>query len=88
MKPTPGHIAILGAGESGVGAAVLAKKQGWNVFVSDFGKVKEKFAKELDAMSVEWEQGKHSEERILNCKLIVKSPGIPDTAPLIVKSVA
>ncbi|MDC0257139.1 UDP-N-acetylmuramoyl-L-alanine--D-glutamate ligase [Crocinitomicaceae bacterium] len=88
MKPTPGHIAILGAGESGVGAAILAKKQGWEVFVSDFGKVKENFAKELTDLSVEWEQGKHSEERILNAKLIVKSPGISDTAPLILKAIA
>lgn len=86
MKPTPGHIAILGAGESGVGAAILAKKQGWDVFVSDFGKVKGNFANELDQLSVEWEQGMHSEERILSAKLIVKSPGIPDTATLIVKA--
>ena len=86
MKPTPGHIAILGAGESGVGAAVLAKKQGWEVFVSDFGKVKDKFAKELTELSVEWEQGKHSESRILNANLIVKSPGIPDTVSLLVKA--
>ncbi len=88
MKPTPGHIAILGAGESGVGAAILAKKQGWEVFVSDFGKVKMPFAKELDKLGIEWEEGKHSEERILSSKLIVKSPGIPDTAPLIVKAVS
>ncbi|GAB5417716.1 MAG: UDP-N-acetylmuramoyl-L-alanine--D-glutamate ligase [Crocinitomicaceae bacterium] len=86
MKPTPGYIAILGAGESGVGAAILAKKQGWEIFVSDFGKVKENFAKKLDGIGVEWEQEKHSEERILKADLIVKSPGIPDTAPLIVKA--
>ena len=67
---------------------MLAKKQGWEVFVSDFGKVKENFAKELTDLSVEWEQGKHSEERILNAKLIVKSPGIPDMAPLILKAIA
>lgn len=88
MKPTPGHIAILGAGESGVGAAILAKKQGWEVFVSDFGKVKQDFAEELNALKVDWEQGKHSEERILSANLIVKSPGIPDTVPLILKALA
>lgn len=76
----------MGAGESGVGAAILAIKQGWEVFVSDFGTVKDVFAKELDALSLEWEQGKHSEGRVLNATLIVKSPGIPDTAPLIVKA--
>ena len=77
----------MGAGESGVGAAILAKKQGWEVFVSDLGKVKEKFAEQLDAIPVEWEQEQHSEERILNADIIVKSPGIPDTAPLIVKAI-
>lgn len=78
----------MGAGESGVGAAILAKKQGWDVFVSDFGSVKEKFASELEVLGVEWEQGKHSEERILNSKLIVKSPGIPETTPLVLKALA
>jgi len=86
LIPTPGHIAILGAGESGVGAAILAKMQGWEVFVSDFGKVKDKFAQQLNAIPVDWEQGQHSEERILRADVIVKSPGIPETAPLIVKA--
>lgn len=79
------HIAILGAGESGVGAAILAKKMGWNVFVSDFGTIKEEFKIELNERGFEWEEGKHSEERILNADLIIKSPGIPEKAPLIVK---
>ena len=79
------HIAILGAGESGVGAAILAKKMGWNVFVSDFGPIKEEFKSELNQNGFEWEEGKHSEERILNADLVIKSPGIPDKAPLIIK---
>ena len=79
------HIAILGAGESGVGAAILAKKMGWNVFVSDFGAIKDEFKTELTENGFEWEEGKHSEERILNADLIIKSPGIPDKAPLIKK---
>jgi UDP-N-acetylmuramoylalanine--D-glutamate ligase len=79
------HIAILGAGESGVGAAILAKKMGWNVFVSDFGPIKEEFKSELTQNGFEWEEGKHSEERILNADLVIKSPGIPDKAPLIIK---
>ncbi len=79
------QIAILGAGESGVGAAILAKKMGWNVFVSDFGAIKDEFKTELTENGFEWEEGKHSEERILNADLVIKSPGIPDKAPLIKK---
>ncbi|TXI83369.1 MAG: UDP-N-acetylmuramoyl-L-alanine--D-glutamate ligase [Crocinitomicaceae bacterium] len=79
------HIAILGAGESGVGAAILAKKMGWNVFLSDFGAIKDEFKTELTENGFEWEEGKHSEERILNADLVIKSPGIPDKAPLIKK---
>ncbi len=79
------YIAILGAGESGVGAAILAKKMGWNVFVSDFGAIKDEFKTELTENGFEWEEGKHSEERILNADLVIKSPGIPDKAPLIKK---
>jgi UDP-N-acetylmuramoylalanine--D-glutamate ligase len=79
------HIAILGAGESGVGAAILAKKMGWNVFVSDFGKIKDAFKTELIENQLEWEEENHSEERILQADLVIKSPGIPDKAPLIVK---
>ncbi len=79
------NIVILGAGESGVGAAILAVKKGWNVFVSDFGKIKESFKTQLNDRGFEWEEGKHSEERILKAELVIKSPGIPDTAALIVK---
>ncbi|MFV0592582.1 MAG: UDP-N-acetylmuramoyl-L-alanine--D-glutamate ligase [Draconibacterium sp.] len=79
------RIAILGAGESGVGAAILAKKQGFVVFVSDLGKIREKYRKVLSEYVIEFEAGQHSEDRILDASLVVKSPGIPDTTPLIVK---
>jgi len=74
------HIAILGAGESGVGAAILAFKEGWNVFVSDFGEIQKSFKKTLDEMNIDWEENKHSMDRILQANLVVKSPGISDNA--------
>jgi UDP-N-acetylmuramoylalanine--D-glutamate ligase len=83
LNGTNRHIAILGAGESGVGAAVLAKKFGWDVFVSDAGAIKESFKKELNDLDVQWEENGHSEERILSAELVVKSPGIPEKAALI-----
>ena len=83
MSTAKRHITILGAGESGVGAAILAKKMGWNVFVSDFGKVKPSFAAELDDLGVKWEQGQHSMDEVLKAELVIKSPGIPDTVPVI-----
>lgn len=84
MKPHgTKNIVVLGAGESGVGAAILAKKQGWNVFVSDFGKIKNSFKQELDENGLEWEEGKHTEARILAAAIVVKSPGIPDKAPIV-----
>ena len=76
------HIVILGAGESGVGAALLAKKQEWNVFVSDVGKIKADYKKELDNNQIEWEENTHSTDRIFQAELIVKSPGIPETTNL------
>lgn len=79
-------ISILGAGESGTGAAILAKKQGWKVFVSDKGKIAEKYQTELSAKGIEFEAGQHSEERLLEASVIVKSPGIPDKAPLVVEA--
>lgn len=85
MKKEKKHISILGAGESGVGAAILAKKQGWDVFVSDFGTIKQEFKDELDGNGFKWEEGQHSESIILNSDLVIKSPGIPDKAPIIKK---
>ena len=79
------RIVILGAGESGAGAAVLAKKEGFDVFVSDMSKIADKYKMMLDDRHIEWEEGHHTEEKILNADEIIKSPGIPDTAPMIVK---
>lgn len=76
------HIVILGAGESGVGAAILAKKQEWNVFVSDGGPIKADYKTELDNNQIEWEENTHSTDRIFQAELIVKSPGIPETTDL------
>lgn len=76
---------ILGAAESGVGAAILARKQGFEVFVSDLGAIKEKYRKELVDRAFDFEEGRHTEEKILNADVVVKSPGIPDKAPIIVK---
>ena len=72
-------IAVLGAGESGIGAALLAKKQGLAVFVSDFREIKNSYKKELTDNGLEWEQGAHSEKRILAADILIKSPGIPET---------
>lgn len=80
-----GLVVILGGGESGVGAAILAQKKGYGVFVSDLGKIKEKYKNVLADYKIAFEEEKHSEEKILGAELVVKSPGIPETAPLIVK---
>ena len=82
------RIVILGAGESGAGAAVLAKKEGFDVFVSDMSKISDKYKKQLDDHQIEWEEGQHTEAKILNADEIIKSPGIPDTAPMIQKVIA
>jgi len=78
-------LVILGAGESGVGSAILAQKQGYAVFVSDLGKIKDKYKSILSKYNIAYEEGKHSEEKILEAEIVVKSPGIPDTATLILK---
>lgn len=77
------NIVVLGAGESGNGAAILAKRKGLKVFVSDKGLIKENYKNELIKEGIEFEEGSHDEERIMQADLIIKSPGIPDKAPLI-----
>ncbi len=69
------RIVILGAGESGIGAALLAKKEGWNVFVSDAGMIKPALKNELAASAIDFEEGKHSKEKILNASVSCKEPG-------------
>lgn len=76
-------IAILGGGESGVGTALLAKQKGYEVFLSDFGLIKEKYKKVLKENAVEWEEGTHTEERILAADIVMKSPGIPDKVTIV-----
>lgn len=78
-------IVILGAAESGVGAAILAQKQGFDVFVSDAGDIKDKYKQELIAHNIPFEQSGHTEEKVLSAFEVIKSPGIPDKAPLIKK---
>ena len=79
------RIVILGAGESGAGAAVLAKKQGFDTFVSDMSAIKENYKAMLDERNIAWEEKKHTEELILNADEVIKSPGIPNEAPIIKK---
>ena len=73
------RIVILGAGESGAGAAVLAKKEGFDVFVSDMSSIKDKYKKLLDEHHIEWEEGNHTEEQIHNADEIIKSPDFPNS---------
>lgn len=79
------RIVILGAGESGAGAAVLAKKQGFDTFVSDMSTIKDSYKNMLNERGIEWEEGKHTESLILNADEVIKSPGIPNDAPMILK---
>ncbi len=79
------RIVILGAGESGAGAAVLAKKEGFDVFVSDMAAIKDKYKQMLDAHGIAWEEQQHTEEKILSADEIIKSPGIPKEAPMMRK---
>ncbi len=81
------RIVILGAGESGAGAAVLAKKQGFDVFVSDMSKIADRYKLMLDSRQIAWEEGQHTEQKILSADEIIKSPGIPDTAPMVAKAI-
>ena len=77
------RIVILGAGESGTGAAILAQKQGFDVFVSDSSVVKPEYRQMLESAGIRWEEGRHTEADILNADEVVKSPGIPDKAPIV-----
>lgn len=82
---TKQHITILGAGESGIGAALLAKQQGYGVFVSDNGKIADSYRKTLEESGVEWEEGGHTQEKINQSVEVVKSPGIPDDVPVVME---
>lgn len=79
-------LVILGGGESGVGASILGKKEGWEVFLSDKGKIAPKYQEVLNTHQIQWEQETHTHERILQADCIVKSPGIPDTAEIVRKA--
>lgn len=82
------RLVILGGGESGVGTAILGLKKGYEVFLSDKGKIKEKYKNVLGHFGIDWEEEKHSEARILEADIVMKSPGIPDTVPLVKQLVA
>ncbi|SNZ00826.1 UDP-N-acetylmuramoyl-L-alanine--D-glutamate ligase [Flagellimonas pacifica] len=81
------RLVILGGGESGVGTAILGQQKGFEVFVSDKGEIKKEYSKVLEHFEIEWESGKHTESKILNADVVMKSPGIPDKVPLVKKLV-
>ncbi len=85
MENISWSVVILGAGESGVGAALLSKQKGYDVFVSDAGTIKDNYKKELADNGIEFEEGVHTEERILGADEIVKSPGIPEKNEMVKK---
>ena len=78
-------IVILGAGESGIGTAILGKKEGFEVFVSDYGKIKKKYKQVLLHYEINWEEEAHSETEILSAGIVIKSPGIPENTPIVLK---
>ena len=82
------RLVILGGGESGIGTAILGKKKGYDVFVSDFGKIKENYKEVLVINEIAWEEEKHTEDLILNADLVMKSPGIPEKSPIVKKLLA
>ena len=82
------RLVILGGGESGVGTALLGKRKGFEVFVSDFGTIKEKYKNVLKHNEIEWEESKHSEEKIVNADLVMKSPGIPSKVNIVQRLIA
>ena len=79
------RLVVLGGGESGVGTAILGKKKGYDVFVSDFGKIKNSYKQVLADYEIKWEDEKHTEDLILNADVVMKSPGIPNKAPIVKK---
>lgn len=79
------RLVVLGGGESGVGTAILGKEKGYDVFVSDFGKIKENYKQVLTDNKIAWEEEKHTEDLILNADVVMKSPGIPEKAPIVKK---
>src|ERR1700744_1470240 len=79
------RLVVLGAGESGAGAAYLAQQQGYEVFVSDFGAIADNYKKQLIDWNIRFEEKQHTEAEILNAAEVIKSPGIPDKAPIIKK---
>ncbi|HQA73203.1 UDP-N-acetylmuramoyl-L-alanine--D-glutamate ligase, partial [Flavobacterium sp.] len=79
------RLVILGGGESGVGTAILGKKKGYEVFVSDFGKIKENYKDVLNQYEIKWEDENHTEDLILNATVVMKSPGIPEKSPIVKK---
>ncbi|MFC7522560.1 UDP-N-acetylmuramoyl-L-alanine--D-glutamate ligase [Parapedobacter sp. GCM10030251] len=81
--PQQGRITVLGAGESGVGTAILAQKKGFDVWVSDSGKIADHYKKELQEAGISYEEGAHSESKILESDLVIKSPGIPQTVSIV-----
>ncbi len=79
------RLVVLGGGESGVGTAILGKKEGYDVFVSDFGKIKDNYKDVLNKYEIQWEDEQHTEDKILNADVVMKSPGIPEKAPIVKK---
>ena len=79
------RLVVLGGGESGVGTAILGKEKGYDVFVSDFGKIKDNYKEVLTSNGITWEEERHTEELILNADVVMKSPGIPEKAPIVKK---
>ena len=79
------RLVILGGGESGVGTAILGKKKGYDVFVSDYGKIKDNYKEVLNSNGIQWEEETHSENLILNADVVMKSPGIPEKTPIVKK---
>ena len=81
------RLVVIGGGESGVGAAVLGKVKGMEVWLTDMGSIAPRYKEILDKWEISWEEGHHTEDKVLSADEIVKSPGVPLTAPLIVKAI-